>query len=72
MGEHASDLALLEPTLLQHQARRVCALDGTRYLLLTRPGPRLGQAALALADCLNGMAAAPSASASAAASGALR
>jgi iron complex transport system substrate-binding protein len=34
------------------QARRVCAFDSERYELLTRPGPRLGQAALAMAECL--------------------
>lgn len=34
------------------QSGRVCAFDSERYELLTRPGPRLGQAALAMADCL--------------------
>ena len=34
------------------QARRVCAFDSERYEMLTRPGPRLGQAALAMAECL--------------------
>lgn len=37
------------------QARRVCAFDSERYELLTRPGPRLGQAALAMAECLAGL-----------------
>lgn len=31
---------------------QVCAFSPERYLLLIRPGPRLGEAALALADCL--------------------
>ncbi len=34
------------------QQRRVCALDAPTYEVLTRPGPRLGQAASALVDCL--------------------
>lgn len=34
------------------QRGRVCAFDGERYELLIRPGPRMGQAALVLADCL--------------------
>ncbi len=35
--------------LRQH---RVCAFASDKYLLLVRPGPRLGEAALALSDCL--------------------
>ena len=31
---------------------RVCGFQPTQYDLLVRPGPRLGEAALALADCL--------------------
>ena len=31
---------------------RTCALPGDRYELVVRPGPRMGQAASALADCL--------------------
>lgn len=31
---------------------RTCALPGDRYELLVRPGPRMGEAASALADCL--------------------
>jgi iron complex transport system substrate-binding protein len=34
---------------------RVCAFDADTYELITRPGPRLGLAALALADCLAGL-----------------
>lgn len=34
------------------QTRQVCALDAAQYELVTRPGPRLGRAAQALADCL--------------------
>jgi iron complex transport system substrate-binding protein len=34
---------------------RTCAFDGDRYELLIRPGPRMGQAALAMADCLAGL-----------------
>jgi iron complex transport system substrate-binding protein len=32
--------------------RRTCALPGPRYELLIRPGPRMGEAASVLADCL--------------------
>jgi iron complex transport system substrate-binding protein len=38
--------------LLALQQGRVCAFDADTYELVTRPGPRLGEAALALADCL--------------------
>ena len=34
------------------QARRSCGFAGERYELLIRPGPRTGEAALLLADCL--------------------
>jgi iron complex transport system substrate-binding protein len=34
---------------------RHCSFDAPRYELLTRPGPRMGQAALVLADCLAGL-----------------
>ena len=34
------------------QARRSCGFAGERYELLVRPGPRLGEAAGVLADCL--------------------
>jgi iron complex transport system substrate-binding protein len=34
---------------------RLCALPTRRYELVTRPGPRLGEAAAALADCLQGL-----------------
>jgi iron complex transport system substrate-binding protein len=40
------------PQLQALQQGRVCAFDGPTYELITRPGPRLGQAALALANCL--------------------
>lgn len=32
-----------------------CGFDGPRYELLVRPGPRLGEGALLLADCLAGL-----------------
>jgi iron complex transport system substrate-binding protein len=32
--------------------RRACALDPARYDLVVRPGPRLGEAAEAIADCI--------------------
>jgi iron complex transport system substrate-binding protein len=32
--------------------RRLCAFDTPRYEMLIRPGPRLGEAAAAMADCL--------------------
>lgn len=35
--------------------RRVCALPRARYELVTRPGPRLGEAAEVLAGCLAGL-----------------
>ena len=34
------------------QRGQTCGFDGERYELLVRPGPRLGEAALVLADCL--------------------
>ena len=34
------------------QQRRTCGFDGAHYELLVRPGPRMGEAAGALADCL--------------------
>jgi len=34
---------------------RVCAFAPDRYELLIRPGPRMGEAALALADCVAGL-----------------
>jgi iron complex transport system substrate-binding protein len=37
------------------QRGRVCAFDGERYELLIRPGPRMGQAALAMAECLSAL-----------------
>lgn len=35
--------------------RRACGFDTVRYELLIRPGPRMGEAALAMADCLAGL-----------------
>ena len=40
------------PALAQ---RRLCAFETTRYEMLIRPGPRLGEAAHALADCLRAL-----------------
>jgi iron complex transport system substrate-binding protein len=37
------------------QAHRGCGFDAERYELLVRPGPRLGEAARVLADCLVGL-----------------
>jgi iron complex transport system substrate-binding protein len=34
---------------------RVCALPAERFELLVRPGPRVGEAALRLVDCLHGL-----------------
>ena len=39
-------------TLRALNQHRVCAFSEARYELLVRPGPRLGEAAAALADCL--------------------
>jgi iron complex transport system substrate-binding protein len=36
--------------------RRTCALDPTRYEVVVRPGPRLGEAAETLADCVAALA----------------
>ncbi len=38
--------------LIALQKHQVCGFDSARYELLTRPGPRLGEAAQVLADCL--------------------
>jgi iron complex transport system substrate-binding protein len=35
------------------QQHRSCGFDAARYELITRPGPRLGEAALVLAECLS-------------------
>ena len=35
------------------QQQRACGFDAARYELITRPGPRLGEAALVLAECLS-------------------
>ena len=40
------------------QARRSCGFAGDRYELEVRPGPRMGKAAVVLADCLVGFPAA--------------
>ena len=37
------------------RAQQVCAFDSARYEVLVRPGPRMGEAALQLADCLAGL-----------------
>ncbi|MGC4077693.1 MAG: helical backbone metal receptor [Rubrivivax sp.] len=34
---------------------QACGFESERYLLLIRPGPRMGEAALAIADCLAGL-----------------
>ncbi|MCC9647661.1 helical backbone metal receptor [Rubrivivax sp. JA1029] len=34
---------------------QACGFERERYLLLIRPGPRMGEAALAIADCLAGL-----------------
>ena len=56
--QHAAGLAL-RPGWSQLRALRqgqVCAFETAGYELLTRPGPRMGQAALAMADCLANLA----------------
>jgi len=42
-------------TLKAVQQRRWCGFAPERYELLIRPGPRMGEAALVLADCLAGL-----------------
>jgi iron complex transport system substrate-binding protein len=37
------------------RTQQVCAFAGPRYDVLVRPGPRMGEAALQLADCLAGL-----------------
>lgn len=32
--------------------RRLCAFDSVRYEMMIRPGPRMGEAASVMADCL--------------------
>ena len=39
-------------TLQALQNRRTCGFDPERYEVLVRPGPRMGEAAMTLADCL--------------------
>lgn len=41
------------------KARQVCAFDEPTYELLIRPGPRMGEAARAIAHCLAGLPPAP-------------
>jgi iron complex transport system substrate-binding protein len=41
------------------RAGRVCRFGGAQWDLLVRPGPRLGEAAQAMADCLNALPATP-------------
>lgn len=43
-------------TLSALRTRQLCVFDGEQYDLLVRPGPRLGEAALLLADCLMALA----------------
>ena len=45
LGEHGQALALMERAL-------ACGFDNARYEMLVRPGPRLGESAQAIADCL--------------------
>ncbi|MEY4909353.1 MAG: hypothetical protein RL260_3071 [Pseudomonadota bacterium] len=42
-------------TLKALQTRRTCAFDAVRYDMLVRPGPRLGDAAELIADCLQAL-----------------
>lgn len=42
-------------TLKALQTGRICAFDATRYEMLVRPGPRLGEAAELVADCLQAL-----------------
>lgn len=42
---------------LQGKPPRTCGFDQARYELLIRPGPRMGEGAMALADCLAAMGA---------------
>ena len=40
---------------LKARPRQACGFETARYELLIRPGPRMGEAALALADCVAGL-----------------
>jgi iron complex transport system substrate-binding protein len=44
-------------TLRALRQQQTCAFDATHYDILVRPGPRLGEAALVMADCLQRLAA---------------
>jgi iron complex transport system substrate-binding protein len=46
-------------TLKALQTGRTCAFEATRYDMLVRPGPRLGDAAELIADCLQALPAQP-------------
>lgn len=46
-------------TLAALRKHRACGFEPARYELLVRPGPRLGEAANAMADCLVGLGAKP-------------
>ena len=43
------------PSLRALQQQEVCEFAAPTYEVLVRPGPRMGQAALQLADCMAGL-----------------
>jgi iron complex transport system substrate-binding protein len=44
------------PAMKALKSRQACGFETERYELLIRPGPRMGEAAIALADCVAGLA----------------
>lgn len=56
MGAHREQAALVErpgwSTLAAVRDKRLCGFDSASYEMLIRPGPRMGEAAGLLADCL--------------------
>jgi iron complex transport system substrate-binding protein len=60
MGLQAEQAALLRRPgwdgLAAVRKRRLCGFDAAQYDMLVRPGPRMGEGAALLADCLAGLA----------------
>ncbi len=60
MGVHREMAALLArpgwSAMAAVRERRLCAFETPQYEMLIRPGPRMGEAAGLLADCLSGLA----------------
>ncbi|MEO8279688.1 MAG: helical backbone metal receptor [Ideonella sp.] len=63
MGMQREQAALIERpgwgSLAAVRDKRLCGFDNDTYILLTRPGPRLGEAARLLSDCLARLSTSP-------------